>query len=136
MAAPPSTRCAAVEYGLTLIKEGVPPRTAWGLAAKEYGVHRASLYRWFNRVEGAPREEWPAILESKYRGRQPAPFSDAAWEFFLREYQATQPPSIKEAYRATAVEAKQRGWAIPSEVGVRRRMDREAVPRRSRYDDL
>lgn len=134
MAASIATRCAALERGLRLIKDGIPPYTAWQQTAREFGVTRSSLYRWFNRVQGHPRDEWPSLLEDQYKGRQLDPQTQPAWEFFLHAYRLTNPPNIRNAYEQTLTEAAKQGWGVPSEIGVRRRMDRERIRRRTRYD--
>lgn len=134
MATSVKTRCAALKRGLHLIKDGIPPNTAWQQTAKEFGVNRSSLYRWFNLVQGQPRKDWSSLLESRWNQRQPNPLAEAAWEFFLRVYQFTNPPSIRKAYDQMLTEATRQGWIVPSEISMRRRMEREGIRRRSRYD--
>lgn len=132
MAIPIRDRCRAIERGLSLIQGGTPARSAWSQAAQEVGATASTLYRWYQRVHGQERSEWPVLLAPHYAGRPRDEISPEAWRCYMGVYRSADPPNMMEAYRALEGEARIRGWTIPTEAAFRRRVNRLAV-RRSRY---
>lgn len=128
-------QCRAVDYGVRLIVAGNPARKSWERAGARFKVSPRSLYRWFRKVQGHARCNWPDILAPAYRGRMADEIAEPVWDHFRRSYLASSPPSARSAYRATSSEAAGRGWSIPSERTFQRRLNRLGA-RRSRYDDL
>ncbi|NIW43655.1 MAG: hypothetical protein GWN30_02405 [Gammaproteobacteria bacterium] len=137
MAASIETRCNALEHGIKLIQGGTRADDAWSKAGKKYSISKATLYRWFQKVKGKPRKDWELLLSTNYKGSTTtAPFSEAAWTFYLKRYKEAGQPSLANAYEATLLEAGKRGWDVPSEATFRRRMNREGIARRTRYDEI
>jgi len=134
---PPDQRIKAIEQGLDLIKKGTPSGDAWRIVSKEFDVGTAALYRWFSIVREHPKKRWLKLLELKYKGRTvKAPFSQAAWEYFLEAYKNTSPPSQRVAYDLTVEAGKRKKWEIPVGRTFNRRMKIEGIPIRTIYDKV
>jgi putative transposase len=130
-------RLSAVVDALASIKAGVSPGQAMTVAGGKVGVGKHTMYRWYALVEGRPKDQWLALLDpdASY-GHRAGQFSypDEAYEFYKAVYLKTKPPSKSQAYSALVAEAKKRGWVIPSERSMLRRLQADGVQSRSRYD--
>jgi len=136
MAKSVKVRCEAIEYALKLIKKGKPPRTAWEMAAGKFDSNVSTLYRWYRLIEGKPRGEWSSALQPKWNSEgTPVEFSQAAWDYFLAVYNESRSTSVREAYCKTQEVAESKGWELPSERTVNRRVTREGFKKPSRYED-
>lgn len=102
------------------------------LVAAETGVPSGTLKRYWLAVEGRPWGEWLPALVPAYKGRQPDPIPEAAWEFFKGFYGRESEPSLTYAYQETVKAARHHGWGkLPCEKTFGRRWDKLPIATRT-----
>lgn len=102
---------------------------AVALIAAEKGAAESSIWGWYKRVRGQDRDDWLPFLADQYVGRQvSAEFDDNAWEAFKADFLRLSPRPLSACYRDLKLLAGQKGWAIPSEKSVARRVERDIHP--------
>lgn len=107
-----------------LVEGGSERLVAMMVAAREFGVSERTLWQWRERCYGKPREDWLAHLVPSYAGRRAeASCCPDAWEFIKTLYLHPECPPFTDCYRRLAAVAKERGWTIPSEKTLKRRID-------------
>lgn len=94
------------------------------LLAAQFDVQLSTLYNWERRVEGTPRCDWPAYLAGRHVGSTSnrSACSEEAWEFFKADYLRVEQPNISDCYRRLTEVAAARGWTVPSERTMTRRI--------------
>jgi len=93
------------------------------------GASTATLARWQAMVDGAPRADWLALLLPSYVGRTAeAPCDPLAWEWYKSYWLTRRQPTHAETYRRLQEIASAKGWAIPSDKTLQRRIEREIDP--------
>ncbi|WP_306050150.1 transposase domain-containing protein [Oceaniradius stylonematis] len=108
---------------------GLTVTAAIAKAAKGGGVSPASVLRWRGRVAGRPRAQWLALLAPNYRPTtQRSTCSPEAWAALKSDYLRPEAPAFSACYRRVAALAAEKGWTLPPEHGLRRRLSAE-VPR-------
>ncbi|PWG62822.1 transposase domain-containing protein [Spiribacter halobius] len=114
-------RLKALQLVERLVGQEIGRSRAVQEVAREYGEHRATLYRWLKAVKGYDPADWLAALAPGYSGRTAtAECSPEAWEFFKAQYLREEAPSIASCHHWTAEAAKAHGWAWPCERTVAR----------------
>lgn len=94
----------------------------------KHGISLSTLHRWMGMVRSLPRSEWEFVLRVRYGARGDRIYSYAdispdAWEYFLDQIRHGK--SCKAAHFACTARAKDKGWMVPSESTLRRRLARE-----------
>lgn len=93
------------------------------------GGSPATLARWADLVENAPRDSWLPLLLPDYLGRtRTAEMPEAAWDAFKGDWLRLSAPSATSCYERLQRVAKERGWQLPSLRSFERRIERE-IPR-------
>lgn len=87
----------------------------------------SSLKRWAAAIEGVRRKDWLALLLPAKPGkpRDRARCDDLCWDWYKGHFLSRSQPSHAETYRRVVEIAKAKGYAVPSEDTLRRRMDAE-----------
>lgn len=119
------SRVGALDAVATLINQGRPRTLAMMEVAASHGVSRAQLYEWAKLVDGVPRANWLARLVPQYAGAggPRAACDDDAWEWMRSRYLLSNRPTFEQCWRDLQQVAAQRGWKLPSQRTMRRRID-------------
>jgi len=116
----------AINSALALIENGIPKTKAWATAAKTYGFHKTTLYRWYNDVKKYDQADWLAALVPGYTGRTAtAECSTEAWDFFKADYLRLEKPTASACYYRLKRAANEHGWQIPTLRTLERRIKTE-----------
>lgn len=95
-------------------------------ASREHGASASDIYRWRKRVDGHPRDLWPAILMPRHKGRTAtAACSPEALDFINSDYLRAEAPSFASCYRRLLDAAEGRRWAVPPLKTLHRHLNRE-----------
>ncbi|WP_048648974.1 transposase domain-containing protein [Nitratireductor soli] len=123
-------RLQAVAKAEELRAGGICVDAAATMAARRFGVSRATLFNWLAMVKGYAREDWLAALAPAYK-----PVSDRAacdvraFDFLKSDFLRPEKPSFTSCYRRMTKAASLKGWSpIASERALRRRLEAE-VPK-------
>lgn len=114
-----------------LIEGGSTKTAAVTVTAKEHGVSAASIWNWYELVDGADRADWLVWLAPSYKGggKAKAEISPEAWEVFKADYLRASKPGPTECWNRLQRAAKDRNWVLPGNVKTLvRKMDREVDP--------
>ncbi|MEH0069187.1 DNA-binding domain-containing protein [Pannonibacter sp. Pt2-lr] len=104
--------------------EGRPRDIAMMEVSRMFGVSERTLWNWRQICYGRPSQDWLAHLVPAYVGRQAeADCTPEAWDFIRADYLRQEQPPFTDCYRRLAAVAAERGWTIPSERTLARRMD-------------
>lgn len=118
--------CRAIERAR---KAHVPIAAAVEAAAAEAGVPPKTARNWWYRVQGFDRGDWLAVLAPRYAGRTArALCSPDAWEWVKSEYLQRRQPTFSDTYRRAEGIAARRGWTLPPERTLRRRIETDVDP--------
>jgi transposase InsO family protein len=105
---------------------GLTLTAAIAKAAKAGGVSPASVLRWRERVAGRPRAHWLARLAPNYRPTaKRSSCSPEAWAALKSDYLRPEAPAFSACYRRVAALAADKGWTLPTEASLRRRLEAE-----------
>ncbi|MFN3858386.1 MAG: transposase domain-containing protein [Caulobacter sp.] len=86
----------------------------------------STLRSWFARIADVEPSDRLAYLAPDYTGRTVRSDVDrAAFDHFAAEYLRLSKPTISASYRRTLRVAADRGWTVPSEKSLKRRLDAE-----------
>lgn len=119
-------RLAAINTALGLNANGVSMTDAFKTAARQAGMDRSTLYRWYGRVKGYDRSDWLAGLVSGYSGQaRTAEIPAEAWDIFRSDYLRLEQPAAAACYSRLERIAAERGWQLPSLRTFERRIERE-----------
>lgn len=122
-------RLAILTLVEAMARNGQRKEIAVALIAAEKGVAGSSVWGWYKRVAGQDRDDWLPFLADQYVGRQvSAEFDDDAWEAFKADFLRLSPRPLSACYRDLKLLAARKGWAIPSEKSVARRVERDIHP--------
>lgn len=117
-------RLQAVQAAQRLVDEGRPRDIAMMEVSRMFGVSERTLWNWRQICYGRPSQDWLAHLVPAYVGRQAeASLTPEAWDFIKADYLRQEQPPFTDCYRRLAAVAAERGWTIPSERTLARRMD-------------
>jgi hypothetical protein len=117
-------RLAALQAVEALVSAGRPRSLAMMEVAAARGVSRSQLYAWSALVEGVPRTSWLARLLPQFAGATGprATCDEDAWEWLKSHYLRPAKPTFEQCWRDLRKVAAQRGWRLPSERTMRRRI--------------
>ena len=115
-----------------MIMGGTPKEVAIQLICGPQKIPTRTFYEWESRVHGIERGDWLPNLMDHYAGRvATAEISPEAWEVFKTDFLREEQPSIAECYRRLTGnnKADKRGWVIPSQKTLVRKVEREIDPK-------
>jgi len=116
----------------SLERGGCGRDTAVYMTACENGVGTSTIYNWQQLIAGVPSQDRLAYLLPRYCGRTKTQDCDPeAWEAFKGDFLRPERPSYAACYRRLQAMARERGWTIPSQKTLQRRMESE-VPKPAR----
>lgn len=96
--------------------------------AAQFDISEGSLKNWYYKVKAYPESDWLALLlnrSGKGKTKELADFTPEAWLYFKGDYLRESKPSFATCYYRLQLAAAQKGWTIPSEKTVRRRLNKE-----------
>ncbi|MEI6897862.1 MAG: transposase domain-containing protein [Psychromonas sp.] len=108
--------------------KNIPIKTALLMVAEKLGSSVGTVRRTFYAVEGFERGDWITLFVPKYKARKAfldAEFSDDAWETFKGDYLRLEAPNLTSCLDRLHIIGKGKGWVIPSESSVRRKIERD-----------
>lgn len=122
-------RLAALD-AVELLEAGAVTRTAAVcMVATKWGVAPRSLFSWMELVRGVPRPDWLPYLAPRYAGRTVTAECPAeAWDLVKADYLRLSAPAFSACYWRVKRIADDRGWILPSQKTLQRRMDAEIPP--------
>ena len=107
-----------------MVSSGTSKVAAAMLACSEAGVALSSFYRWEAMVDGKDRADWLPALAPRHAGRAEAraECSPEAWAQLRALYLRREKPTFSACYRKVAMTAQDKGWTLPPERTLFRRM--------------
>ena len=116
-------KAAALDTVRALCRSGMRKLPAIGHVAATLNVQRSTLYAWEEAVAGLDRCDWLPFLAPRHAGASDtAECSAEAWEFIKADYLRLERPALRDCYRRLQRAARERGWTIPSERTLLRRL--------------
>lgn len=109
-------RVLILDEFLALLNDRLKKTTALNIILNHHAdVSKATLWRWQKKTKGHPRQYWEALLTPEYRGRAKNEIPEAAWEWFVENWNVESQPDVSVIYRQTCQAAKEGGWGtLPS----------------------
>ncbi|NIX75416.1 transposase domain-containing protein [Microvirga terricola] len=121
-------RLEALDAVNDMERAGTKRDVAMMLIANSINVSLRTLYGWSALVAGRPRADWLPYLAPRHAGRQAeVECSAEAWDVIKADYLRPERPAFADCYRRLKTIAAEKGWTIPAERTLQRRMD--AMPR-------
>lgn len=109
-----------------LIETGVSIGYSEKAIESSHGASRATLRRYLDYVKGHPRQHWEPLLCPDYHGgRKRAEFTPAAYEFLLALKIKSPASNLRVLIRATLKEGAGKGWVLPNEDTIAKRLKEE-----------
>lgn len=109
-----------------LVQNGQSREVAIALVSQTAKTSGRSIWRWFEAVAGLNRQDWlPALADRHAGGGKAAELEPDAWEAFKADYLRLEQPTITACYRRLEEMAVERGWKIPAEKSIARKIERE-----------
>ncbi|MFT8896736.1 MAG: transposase domain-containing protein [Acetobacter sp.] len=113
----------------TLVLAGTRKSIAVDLVARTEGISRATIHYWYVDVRGFEKGDWLPALAPHYAGREKSAECPAeAWEMLKADYLRLEQPRFSDCYRRLQRVCGERGWTLPSEKTLKRRMDALPAP--------
>jgi len=106
----------------------VPIKDALAMAAKKYASSVGTVRHAFYKIQGFERCDWITLFLPKYMPRKEAldaEFTGEAWETFKADYLRLEAPNLTACLERLHLIGKNKGWVIPSESSVRRKIERD-----------
>lgn len=117
-------RMDALEAVNDMVKAGTKRDIAMMTVANRINVSLRTLYGWASLVAGRSRADWLPYLAPRHAGRQAeVECSPEAWEFIKSDYLRPERPGFADCYRRLKTVGSEKGWTIPAERTLQRRMD-------------
>ncbi|MFZ6765573.1 transposase domain-containing protein [Undibacterium sp. Di26W] len=111
---------------LELLETGVSIGFAEKAIESSHGASRATLRRYLDYIKGHPRQHWEPLLCPDYHGgRKRAEFTPAAYEFLLALKIKSPASNLRVLIRATLKEGVGKGWVLPNEDTIAKRLKEE-----------
>lgn len=115
---------------------GLPATEAIAQAAREHGVSKGTLARWWwgdKRLPGVAGIDnvaaWAGLLAPRWGMQEyEAPMPEAAWRQLLALWLRPEKPNLRMCFRQVERLAQQNGWRLPSFSSVARRVKRLPQP--------
>lgn len=119
-------RLKAIQAVEALTAAGIAKTRAIESVCEETGEHPATIRRWFALIKSvATADRLPALMP-KWAGRTAeVECPPEAWDIVKGDYLRLSKPSFSGCYERLQRIAKQRGWTLPSEKTLLRRIERE-----------
>ncbi|MCE2594439.1 Mu transposase C-terminal domain-containing protein [Motilimonas cestriensis] len=108
--------------------KNIPVEDALLLVAKKFNTSEGTVRRTYYTVDGFERADWITLFVPKYKARketQEAEFTPAAWEAFKADYFRLEGPNLTTCLERVIQAGANKGWVVPSESSVRRKIERE-----------
>jgi transposase InsO family protein len=129
-------RKAKAKYRLDILQKveilrlnGVPVDVAAMQIAKAHKVSLRSIHGWRARVAGIEKVNWLPYLADGYTGRiVQAELHPDAYDMIKSDYLRVEKPNFTDCYDRARMAAHGRGWTLPSERTVLRRIQSEVHP--------
>lgn len=116
-------RLALVDAAVALIRTGVSPSKACEDVAASQGVAPKTLWRWWRRVRQEDRRDWlPLLIPLHAGGPSEAQCDPRAWDWLCSHYLTRRRPRWRDAVRRLREVSTERGWVVPSDQTLWRRM--------------
>tara|TARA_R110001583_G_scaffold151740_2_gene303608 strand:+ start:1947 stop:3911 length:1965 start_codon:yes stop_codon:yes gene_type:complete len=91
--------------------------------ADQQKVGKSTIFNWFKLVEGLDRKDWLPALCPRHTGRTKTTECDPrAWEFIKADWLRQAQPTFSSCYRRLTKVAAEKGWTVPPERTLQRRM--------------
>jgi len=106
----------------------IPIKDALSMVAEKFGSSVGTVRRTFYTVEGFERRDWITLFVPKYKARKEAldaEFTEAAWSFIKADYLRLEQPCLTTCIERAKEAGKDKGWVIPSESSITRKIKRE-----------
>lgn len=119
-----AARAAALDAVECLVRDGTDKTVAMALVARQADVSRSTLYAWEALVLGVARPDWLPRLAPRHAGAVERTACEAeAWDMLRADYLRPERPTFDACFRRLERVAATRGWTLPSERTLRRRID-------------
>lgn len=91
-----------------------------------HGVTRSTIRRYLDYTKGHPRQHWlPQLCPKHHGGRARADFTPAAYDFILALKIKNPATNLRVLIRAAKKEGTDKGWVLPSEDTIAKRLKEE-----------
>jgi transposase InsO family protein len=122
-------RLEIVEAVMTLYQSGMAKDLAVSAIAAHYQIGASTLYTWLQMIERHERCDWLPALAPRHVGRTVSiECHPDAWDMIRSDYLRPEQPNFSDCYRRTQRAAEARGWDMPSERTMLRRIE-TLIPR-------
>ena len=102
---------------------GIPKGEISKAIQEQFNIPPATLWRYRKAVSGQTRDVWAPLLIPQWKGRTTeAEFTPEAWEFIKQSWGSQSKPTLSYVVRQALKLATDRGWIIPSQDTVERRI--------------
>lgn len=119
-------RLKTIQTVEALIAAGIRKTEAVETVAGETGEHPATIRRWFALIKSAATADRLPALMPKWAGRTAeVECPEEAWDIIKGDYLRLSKPSFAGCYERLTRVAETRGWSLPSEKTLLRRIERE-----------
>jgi putative transposase len=116
----------ALSFFHDLVASGRTIGEAEKAVASEFGVSKATLWRYRTVTDGQPKLNWLPLLRPRYKGGRPwADFTPAAYEYIRAKFLNTSETSLAVVLEDARTVAPGKGWLIPSYHAVQYRLEKE-----------
>jgi len=111
-----------------LVDSGMPKETAKQAIEASHGAARATLHRAITKTKKHPRRHWlPLLCPQWHGGRERAEYTPEAQAFILALRVRSPETNLRALIRAAKKEGEGKGWIIPSEDTVAKRLGEESA---------
>lgn len=111
---------------LELKESGVSVGYAEDAIKASHGAARSTIRRYLDFTRNHPRQHWLPLLCPQYHGgRGRAPFTQAAYDFILALKVKSPGTKLRVLIRAAMKEGAGKGWLLPSEDTIAKRLKEE-----------
>jgi transposase InsO family protein len=127
-------RLEAVDTVMTLYRTGMAKDLAVIAVAHDRKARGkkgriSAVYEWLKLIERLEPCDWLPALAPRQAGRQKTSECDPdAWDMLRSDYLRSEAPNFSDCYRRVETTAKVRGWKLPSERTMLRRIE-SAIPK-------
>ncbi|MEL6478107.1 MAG: transposase domain-containing protein [Pseudomonadota bacterium] len=125
-------RLAVIQSVEILEQSGSTRADAVGIAARINSTSPRTIWNWLSSIEAVPEADRLPYLAPRHRTAkreiEKAELSPHAWEAFKTDYLRPERPTLTSAYRRVARLAEVKGWDLPSQRTLERRVKAEIPP--------
>lgn len=118
------TKLDALDAVEALVSTGTGRSVAMQVVAGLRDVSLRTLYTWAEAVAGLPRADWLPVLAPRHAGAASveAECAPDAWEYLKADFLRPERPNITDCLRRLRQTAEAKGWALPSDRTLHRRL--------------